>query len=329
MTARRDDLFVSVAVPELSAGLGAAEIVRRIAGALAERFRYWEILIVVGPDAAQGLEPLLTGGGNIRLLTVRHGTPFYRRRVAVAAEAIGDVVLLVSLDEEPLLDLVAMIERAEARAGIVIGRRASASLLNPVLRALGRSAGFRADGRDMLTAAYPRPLLSQLLAHPDRQLALRFPPSDEGIPVEMQECRGAGGPSRSIRDVRRRLDLLFRLLISSAPRVLTLVALLSLLVTASAVAFAGYAVIVWLTFPSVEPGWFTTSIVLSGTAAFLGLAIFGLTIGMHHVMDAHAADTAADIIAERSEADLFGQVVHELNVEMEESKGPAPVEGRR
>ena len=292
---------------------------------LAARYRYCEILLAVVADATQDYEPLMCQVANVRLLMVRPGMPFYRRRSVVASEAIGDIVVLASIDEQSMLGIIEMIELAASKASIVIGQRSNSSALNPALRALGRSAGFRVDVRDMLTAAYPRALLNKLLAHPDPQLALRFPPSDRSIPVIWRPSSEGGGRARSFREFGRRLSLVQKLLISSAPRVLTLVSLLSLVVVCAAFAFAIYAVVIWATLEWIQPGWFTTSLVLSLTAAFLGGAIFGLSIGLHKVIETLSNDVVDDIIDERSAVDMFDQAMKELNIEIGADHAPAAI----
>lgn len=316
-TTPRDDLLVSVCFAEAVSDADTLAQLTNLTVQLTERFRYWEILLIADADAAWNFDPLLAKTPNIRLLKVRRGTPFYRRRAAAASEAIGDVVVLGSIDELAALDIVAMIETAEGEASIVIGRRNRQSLINPALKALGGSAGFRVDSRDMLTAAYPRTLLNRLLAHPDRLLALRFPPDDHSIPVVWRTSRAVSAPARSFLEVGRRFNLIQRLLVSSAPRVLTLVALLSLAVIPSALAYAIYAVVVWLVLDTTQPGWLTTSLVLSLTALFLGFAIFGLSMGLQNVIEAVASDLSDDIVDERSSVDLFSQVMQELNVEID------------
>lgn len=313
----RDDLLVSLCFADSVPDAETLARLKTLTAQLAARFRYWEILLIADADSAADYDRLMAETPNIRLLKVRRGTPFYRRRAAAASEAIGDVVVLAAIEELAALDLVEMIETAEAGGSIVIGRRNRPSLINPALQALGGGAGFRVDSRDMLTAAYPRTLLNRLLAHPDKLLALRFPPDDHSIPVVWRIGGKAAAPARSLREVGRRFNLIQRLLVSSAPRVLTLVALLSLAVVLSALAFAVYAVVVWLTLPSTQPGWLTTSLVLSLTAFFLGCAIFGLSMGLQNVIEALANDLADDIVDERSSVDLFGQVMQELNVEVD------------
>lgn len=325
---RRSDILVSVCFTELPVGDPELAGIERLVERLNRRFRYWEILVAAYADLSEGDAQRLWKVPNLRLLRLRRGSSFYRRRAAVAYEAIGDVVVLASIDELPFLDLVVMIETAEAAATIVTGHRPSSSLVNPLLAALGRSAGFRVDARYMLTAAFPRTVLNQLLAHPDRQLALRFPPSDIGAPLLYPARAGTDGP-QSLRGVGRRLALLQRLLVSSAPRVLTFVGLFSLLVTVSALAFAIYVVAVWLILRSIQPGWFTTSLALSLTTVFLGTAIFGISIGLQKTIEQLSPDAVGDIIDETGSSDLFGQVLHELNVETNavgstEPAAPAP-----
>jgi hypothetical protein len=180
---------------------------------------------------------------------------------------------------------------------------------------LGRTAGFRVSAEDMLTAAWPRTILNQLLNHPDRELALRFPPSDQALPVVRREA-SAIGSVRSTRDLGRRLSLIQRLLVSSAPIVLSVVALFSLVVVVAAGVLAVYAVAVWLFLPTVQPGWFTTTLVISLTSGFLGAAVFGLAIGLQSIIEILRDRRLDDVINERGATDLFGNVLRELNVEI-------------
>ena len=315
VSAPRDDVFVTVCFAH---DADAADLMRRLeplADGLTAAFRYWEILIAISEDDDDDFDPILARIANVRVVTVRCATPFYRRRVAIAAEAIGDVVALCVLEEIAFLDVIAMIQTAADQDTIVIGSRRRKSLLTPLLRVLGRSAGFRVSAEDMLTAAWPRTILNQLLNHPDRELALRFPPSDQALPVVRREA-SAIGSVRSTRDLGRRLSLIKRLLVSSAPIVLSVIALFSLVVTVAAAVLAVYAVAVWLFLPTVQPGWFTTMLVISLTSGFLGAAVFGLAIGLQSIIEILRDRRLDDVINERGATDLFGNVLRELNVEI-------------
>lgn len=217
---RREDIVVSLClVSETSETLDIEEL-RRVADTLKARYRYWEMLIAVHAEIADDHENLLATVHNLRLLRLRKGVPFYRSRAAVASEAIGDVVVLTAATELSAFDFVDLIDACDAQGTIIIGRRRRKELMNPALIPLGRSAGFRVDGRDMLTAAFPRVLLQQVLAHPESQLALRFPPMDHGIPVQWRFAQARNRHKRSYPKLGRRLGLVHKLIVSSAPRVL-------------------------------------------------------------------------------------------------------------
>lgn len=317
----RDNVLVSVGLADAVADAAALDILTTLAGKLAARFRYWELLIVTEVDEAHHYDAALAAIPNIRLLKVRHGTSFYRRRVAIAGEAIGDVVMISTLDDLPQLPIVSMIEKAEQSGAMIIGRRRSRALLNGPFRMLGTSAGFRVDASDMLTTAYSRTVLNKLLSHPDPQLALRFPPIDDGITV-LGELALEGASTRhprTLRDARRRIGLLQKLLVGSAPRVLGLVASLAALVAIAAIAFVIYATVTWSVLDSVEPGWLTTSLVLGLTAFFLGCAVFGLSIGLQKLIDLLSADVADDVVDEITSVDLFREVFDELNIEQDQA----------
>ena len=318
----RDDLLVSVALSGPPRDASELAQLTALAQELDARFRYWEMLVAHDPESDAMQAAMQASVPNLRLLHLRSGASFYQRRLAVASEAIGDVVLVTATSELAHLDLPAMIEAAEARHALVIGRHVDANPLGSLAMALGRGAGLTIGPHDMLTIAFPRDLLGIVLAHPDRLLALRFPPVDERLPIVRQDIRAASGapPFRSGSEtgplLLRRVEILHRLTISSAPRVLTLVALAALLAAAGGILFAIYSVVAWLTVTHIQPGWFTTAMALSLTAAFLGFAIFGLSIGLRRLLEAVTGGSDDMLVDEAAPIDLFGKVMHEFNVEI-------------
>lgn len=223
-----------------------------------------------------------------------------------------------------------MIETAEARHALVVGRHVDANPLGSLAMALGRGAGLTIGPRDMLTIAFPRALLGIVLAHPDRLLATRFPPVDQRLPILRQDMRERAelprfrSGSKTCPLLFRRTEVLHRLIISSAPGVLTLVAEAVLLAAFGGMLFAAHSVIVWLTLAHIQPGWFTTSLALSLTAAFLGFAIFGLSIGLRRLLEALTGGAEDLIIDEAAPIDLFGKVMDEFNVEIATSQDAGP-----
>ncbi|MBD3762584.1 hypothetical protein [Rhizorhabdus sp.] len=323
----RTNLLVSVGIAGSTSSRPDLALLGRLEAELNALFRYWELLIAVEVDHVDRYAPLLGKLSKVRLLKLRHGASLYRQRVALAEEAIGDVIVLSTFDEFAEVPIGQLIERAERSGHMVIARRPSRNPLSATLRGLGAGAGFRVDANDLSTAAYPRPILNRLLAHPDPQLALRFPPIDNSLAVESLDC----GPSTrarqrtSLHDVQRRLSLAHKLLTGSASRVLTTLSLFASLVSISSLAYVFYAIAIWLFDEHVQPGWFTTSLSIGLTAFFLGCAIFGMSIGLQKIIDLLSSQSSDDIIEEITSIDLFNEVFEELNIEYDTMKGKQPI----
>jgi hypothetical protein len=312
---RREDFLVSVCFAEAPGDAPARACLRALAARLDAAWRYWEIVIVTDAAETAKLDPLLADLPNLRVLGTRGLSEHYRRRVIGASEAIGDLVVLAALDETDHLDIPAMLDEAAETGDVIVARRDERRvLLDGILGVLGHSSGFRVQARDMQTAVLPRTLLNRLLARADRQLALRFMPRDAGVPVRYREIPQGCKPTRA-GGLRRRLGIVQKLLVHSAPSVLGWVSVLSILTALGALAFAVYAVCVWLFASAVQPGWFTTSLAISLTAFFLGVAIFGLASGLLKLIDLVTPDALDDVVDERGHADLFARVAQDLNVE--------------
>lgn len=311
----REDVLISACFADVSPTAAHFEMLRRLAGQISQKYRYWEIVLVMDDVEADAYQPLLQSTQNIRIVKLRAGVQPYQRRVIAALEAIGDIVLLSSVHEYHAINLIEMIEKARTQDSVVIGMREQSNILNPAVTALGNLSGFRATARNMASAAYPRTLLNRLLAYPDRQLVLRFIPRDPALPVIYMPAT-AGQAPRGLSGVGQRLSLIQRLLINAAPRVLSFVSILSAITAISAFLFAIYAVIVWLTFDTIQPGWLTTSLAISTTTCFLGVSIFGLASGLQKLIELVSPNQMLDVVGEESSGDLFSQIIHELNVEV-------------
>jgi len=325
IASRRADIFVSIGLIGTKDEPVPADELAALVRAVDARFRYWELLFVADADDVALQDQLLAATRNMRLIKVRPGTPGYRRRLCIVNEAIGDILIISGPEELGQVDLLALIDQCEASESMITLRRPKGAWLTAPIAALGRGAGFRVDSRDMVTTAFPRAVISRLLKHSDAPLAVRFPPMDRNVPVQVQLCETPprARPGSSIGKTFYRLGILQQIVVSSAPKILSLVMLLSLLVSFAAILFAAYAVTVWLTFARVQPGWFTTSMLLGMTAMFLGLAIFGVSIGIQRLLDLSSTLNDDDVLDEVNSIDLFGSAAAELNIEIDDQRAGA------
>lgn len=316
---KRDDVLVSVCLADPPTEAKDTLAVRQLASLIGSRYRFWEIVLVVNPEMEGDADDILLDVENVRILKVRSTVEYYRRRAIAASEAIGDVVVLTSISEMDRLDILSMIDRCLDEGALVIARRDAGSMLEPVLQSLGSMSGFRVSTRDLLTAIYTRTLLSRLLMRPERHLALRFPPRDPAIPVIFEPWPDTAPVRRSPKETRRRLGLAHRLLINAAPSVLSGTALFSVLVIIASLSYAVYGVFVWVFLETVQPGWLTTTLAISLSSTFLGIAIFGITTGIQKLIELLSPHAQDDVVDERSAVDMFGKIKDDLNVEVEAS----------
>lgn len=326
VAARREDVLVSVCFGDLPVDAATFDGVAALARQLDARFRFREIVVVAEESRKDALLALVRRVENLRLFTVRDGTPFYRRRVIAADEAIGDVVMMAHAAELLHLDPVAMIEQAVDDQKMLLAARAMGlvdrTLAGPLV-ALGRLAGFKVSLRNLQTMAVPRTLLNQLLAHSDPDLALRFPPRDVRVPLAFATVVSGMPTLRQAGQQGRRLALLQKLLVYVAPRLLVGVTLASALLAFMGFLYGFYVLGAWVVVEVLSPGWLTLSAMLSLTALFLGVSIMGLSLGLQQLLARGERDGFDDVATEINRIDLFSQVASDLNVERDSDRDAA------
>lgn len=322
MTPQRpsENHLISVCFGEVPDEAAAQDRLRAFAADLAKAYRFWEIIVVTLTDQDDApLLALVRDIPNLRLIKARRGTEYYRRRAISVAEAIGDVVVLASVQEIAALDVLAMIDRAARDEVIVVARQPRVPLIDRVLSgpivAFGRWAGFHVGSRDLQTIAFPRTPLNQILAHPAKELALRFLPRDNSLAQVPFVAHGTPGAPRFLRDFGRRVVLAQLLLINLAPRLLQSVTMVSLMVAGLSLFYAFYVFGVWLFKPDVAPGWLTLSGMMAAIGFMLGCVSSGLCLGMQYILSRVEQSRFDDVAAEVNRVDLFGTVARDLNVE--------------
>jgi len=315
----REDVLASLCFADLQPTSETFAALKEAMARIDARFRFRELVLVIDDADQKAFLPLLRDLANVRLFTIRPGVGHYERRVMAAEEAIGDVVLLASIDEVPQLDLVAMIERAAAGDCVVLAMQPSPGAFNlgisAPLVALGHAAGFKVNPRNLKTMGFSRTQVNQLLSHSDPQLALRFPPLDWRVPLVVLETSRPPSRHHDLRQTGRRLQLIQKLLVYMAPGLLVLVSLVAALLALLGIGYAFYVLGAWLILDNLAPGWLTTSAILSLTSILLGTAILGLSLGLQQLLRQQGRNSLDNVATEVNRIDLFGQLAGDLNVE--------------
>ena len=311
----RSDILVSICFDDFSYSPASAAALKAVAAEIDSRYRFWEILVACVDGRGCAEDSLLQDIRNLRLIRLSgNSSTAYARRYALATRAIGDVVVMTSLDELPALDLPGMIRDANDSNSMVSFRSGTGGALNKVIVGLGRVAGFRVDAARLRTIAIPKEILGLILRHPSREIALRFPPINPSFALLDTEIAAQGTGLSLRKDLKQRLFLLERLMTGAAPSVLRWVGYLSVVVVVIALIYAIYAVVIFLTRDTAE-GWFTTSLAISGTTGFLGIALMAITSGINRLIELLVPAFDHLMVQERGSLELFRELEDALNVE--------------
>ena len=290
------------------------DAISALAASCDQRLAYWEIVYVTGESYRSAIQAAIDKFATIeslRIVLVRDAVRYYRRRTIAASAAIGDVVVLTSFTEMAKADLLTFAEEAMASNCVVIGHRAGKVLPRVSHWLLGLISRYRVDGRDLKTIALPRNHLVAILDRPTAPIDLRFEPKRGVVPYLRKELwlTGAGGKA----DLKQRLELLAEIISTSAARFLVTFALASGIVSAMAASYGVYAVGVITLRDDVQPGWFSTTIALSGSAAFLSIGLAIIALGIAHILDRMDGAARHEIIDELGNISFC---VRDLNVEI-------------
>jgi hypothetical protein len=293
--------------------------VAKSAAFVESRFEFFELLIIVHAsdyDTYRAGYDRLLKHRNSRCVILRNGTGEYRAALVAATESIGDIVLTVLATESAAVDLEHLFSTAISEGGSVMLRRKerAGALSRLGGAALSWASGYDVDPCLLRSSAHARAQINRIASRSDKEIALRFLPKNGRGRGELSviEIQDASAVPR-LRPMRR-LGTAIEILASAPPHLLRLLAAISFLVMAGAVLFFLYAVALFVIGYKLQPGWLTTSVAISGSTAFISLALGGIATGLYQVLNLIRDDTGDEIIRQIDNTDLFRDVGR-INVE--------------
>jgi hypothetical protein len=171
------------------------------------------------------------------------------------------------------------------------------------------------DPRLLRSAAHPRAHIGRIAARADREIALRFMPRGGRRPSDLTvlEIDGKRALNRRL-PVFRRIGQAMEVLANSPPHLLRFFAAASFVVTLGAALYFLYAILLFLIGADLQPGWLTTSVAISGSTAFISLALGGISTALYQVLNLLRDDTGDEVLRELDNTDLFREF-RRVNVE--------------
>ncbi len=294
--------------------------VTRVLAVLSNKYEFYELLIVThgtfySQNEAAFKELLLQR--NLRCLVLRDGVGEYRAAVLAATETIGDIVLVLSAEEFPVLEPAEMLDTAVRTGGsVILQRKRRAGLIARLSgRILSVISGYDVDPRLLRSGAHHRASLNRVVKRADSEVALRFLPSAGQRASEVTVLSiDAPRPIRSRFRVRRRIGLASEVLTNAPPHLLRMLAGASFLVMLGSILFFVYAVSLYVFGFQLQPGWLTISLAVSGSTAFISLALGAISTALFQILNFLREDGGDEIQSEMDNTDLFREF-RRVNVE--------------
>lgn len=315
MTAEYFASFCVVQSGDVAAELAA---IARLANDCDGRLRYWEILYVAADSARPEIQAVgasLAATRNLRIVMVSNDASYYRRRLVGAAEAIGDVVVITTPDEMRSIDVIGFAEQAMRGDQVLMARRSGRRPLLPVFHwFLTLVSPYRVSARDLHTIAVSRARLVDILARPTAAIDLRFEPK-----------RGAFAYHRRVVDaprlgssvgISRRFEFFVEIIATSTPSILKAFSVLALIVLGFALLYGLYAVGVYLVKSDIQPGWFSTAVIQSGSVSFLALSFAVVALGIARIAERMDGGVKGVITDELANTNFFDRL-DDRNVEVQ------------
>lgn len=299
---------------------GFEDLEKRLEKAIASlqsRYAFFEILLIgtSGDAAVNGLVSHLGRSvPQLRVLQLEGESNFDRMAMQGYHECIGDAVVMSSADEVGHVDLEAIVEHLRGGEELVRLRRSRGNALERFGSFIVRSVtGLHVDTRFLRTLGLNRRLLSELLARPEEIHLFRFTAHDflsNHAVIVTDEPPARSGFGFFIG----RLDLVTRLIATSAPRLLRGASALCLLLSGAALITLIYVVGVWLFREEIAEGWTTLILLLASWMFVQLLASSALCLGLSRALDGQERARTPRLVDETTVSDLFSSATL-LNVE--------------
>ncbi len=308
---RRDESLISIAVLADSNSDDIRQAVTQASAYLEAHVEFFEILILVhGQSHARHLalyEELLRLR-NTRILILRDGTGEYRSAVLAAKETIGDIVLIVLASEISLFSLQTLAEEAlETNGSVLLTLSSRAGFFSRIGgRVLSAISGYDVDPLLLRSGAHPRGHLSHIVAKADCEISLRFRPLNGQRDFESKVLPLSGPHPRGQR-LRpwTRLGRALEIIANAPPHMLRVFAALSFLVMICSLLYLVYALVLFLSGTDLQRGWFSTSLAISGSTAFLSFALGVIAMALFQVLNLLRDDSTNEIVQELDNTNLF------------------------
>ena len=274
-------------------------------------FEFVELLFIDHVKKRPDILNLLKDVPDCRFIWVDNSTQYYAMRSISANEAIGDRVLIANSSGFANSEAIDIL-RADQEEDFVFFRR-KRGLQSLIFRALSSLSSYDIDPSYTTEMIVRKRALHKLNHLHEKGLAFRFPNSNN---AEFNKIIKSEKNRRGKNTIRRRAALLIDVIFSSITSIFIGLCGLSVISAVLGAAYMIYAIIVYASDVDVQPGWFSTSVMLSMFTVVFSLFVFSASVFFIYFSNLLKQSGAPDyeILLTDDELRLFSKLKNETNV---------------
>lgn len=288
---------------------------------LSEGFEFFEILLLIKENDFKEYSNAFSDIDKLRFIILRTPSNHYEKRTICAKESIGDIVVISTINEIEFFNFQRLVNLSLDNDCIVITKAEKMSLVEKIFSYpflfLGNIVGLEINFGLSRTIVLPRTLLNLILSQEYEDLKLRFPPSN--LDFKIRSANPTKRIKRGYSDIRSKFSLIYKLLLNLTPVLLKQLTIFSGMGAVISFLYMLYSLGIYIFMTDIQSGWFTLSLSISGTALFLTLSIFILSIGIQHMLFNFNENSKKSFLYEVDSIDLYKNVKNDLNIELNQS----------
>lgn len=284
----KDALFLTAVVVTRNPRPDVVPSLQALVSVLADALPDFDVLVIDNASDNGGAEQIasaLTEArlANTLLLALAHPLSQESAELVGLENALGDLVVVVDLEQDPLALLPMMVAEAAKGADVVYAQASQRAADGWLMGGLSRAFHWlyeRIHGVNLSREAPPLKMLSRrvvnhILSDDLSELALTHLPAVAGFQRATLSYEGQA-PRRQVQAPLKRAERALRLLVASGPKPMRILSLTCFFGAGINVLYSIYVVAIFLFKTDVAPGWVTLSLQQSGMFFLISLVLLML-----------------------------------------------------
>lgn len=329
MKTEKTDCFVSVVIVVHNNASILQGLLTRLEKLLRSRFTDFEILIINWrsfDNTEAIMEDLLQNISSIRYIKLSENTMYDTAWLAGMENAIGDFVITLHPETDPIEDIPALIEKSMNGADIVVGISKNIRksffyrIIHPLVRKFIRYfAKINLPINATLFGVYSRRSINAIFQASNKFKPLEVRIATLGYSVDNHSYALIDRKKYPKRRINTEIKRGIKIFVFSSLRPLRFISVIGILSSIASMLIALYSIIVKIIKEDVEPGWASMVFIMSIYFTMMFTMLFFLFEYFGRLFEERGVDQQYSIVSERNSSVMFANerfnVLHESESE--------------